>query len=227
MPNQRRSLIVVALLIANFALPACVNGPPPTDVELGELALARGDWRQAKIHFAIALNRDSRNGRAWLGQAKAEVAGRDPEAALRSIKSLAQVDPATFQSDSRATYADALHGAAAARLAQKQTPAALVAARALAKLDPERTGLVRLMGDTLLAEAGRLRLVGQPKAAFTLFREAAQIAPQRLDAWIGAAEIMIESNRGKDAVRLLEAGRRYHPTSREIRMLSIQAVSAR
>ena len=83
------------------------------------------------------------------------------------------------------------------------------------------------MADAVLAEASRLRLRGNRRGAFALFQEASRIAPQRLEGWLGAAEIMVESNQGKAAVRFLEAARKYHPTSGEIRMLSIQAISVR
>lgn len=218
-------IVLLALLLALFE--GCASGPPPTDTELGEQALARGDWRQAKNHFSIALRKDPRAGRAWLGQSRAQIAGRDPEAALRSLSSLAKVDPERFSGEGRPVYAKALHEAAAARLAKGQSQAALVAARALAKLEPGRRGLDRVLGEAILAEAGRLRLRGNREAAFALYQEAAKVVPQRLEGWLGAAEILIESNRGKVAVRLLQAAREYHPTSGEIRMLSIQALSAR
>jgi tetratricopeptide (TPR) repeat protein len=222
-------LLALVLLVLSVALvDGCANGPPPTETELGEQALDRGDWRAARIHFAIALRIEPRDGRAWLGQARAQNAGREPEAALASLKSLTRADPALFQgAEGRATYADALHGAAVERLARKQPKQALAAARALAKLDPERRGLNRLLGDVALAEAGRLRLRGDRNGAFALYQEASRIVPQRLEGWLGAAEIMIEANQGKSAVRYLEAARQYHPTSGEIRMLSIQAISAR
>jgi len=218
-------IVLLALLLALFE--GCASGPPPTDTELGEQALARGDWRQAKNHFSIALRKDPRAGRAWLGQSRAQIEGRDPEAALRSLSSLAKVDPERFSGEGRPVYAKALHEAAAARLAKGQSQAALVAARALAKLEPGRRGLDRVLGEAILAEAGRLRLRGNREAAFALYQEAAKVVPQRLEGWLGAAEILIESNRGKVAVRLLQAAREYHPTSGEIRMLSIQALSAR
>ena len=219
------AIVLLALVIA--LIEGCASGPPPTDTELGEQALARGDWRRAKSHFAIALKKDPRAGRAWLGQSRAQIDGRDPESALRSLSSLAGVDPERFRGEGRAVYANALHEAAAARLAKGQSQAALVAARALAKLEPQRRGLDRVLGEAILAEAGRLRLRGNREAAFALYQEAAKFVPQRLEGWLGAAEILIESNRGKVAVRLLQAAREYHPTSGEIRMLSIQALSAR
>ena len=218
-------VVLLALLVALFE--GCASGPPPTDIELGEQALARGDWRQARTHFSIALKKDPRAGRAWLGQARAQIDGRDPESALRSLSSLAKVDRERFSGEGRPVYANALHEATVARLSQGQSQAALVTARALAKLEPERRGLDRVLGEAILAEASRFRLRGNREAAFALYQEAAQVVPQRLEGWLGAAEILIESNRGRVAVRLLQAAREYHPTSGEIRMLSIQAVSAR
>lgn len=215
----------MALIFAG--LQGCANGPPPTETELGELALAEGEWRKARTHFALALRENSENGRAWLGQAQADLAGRDPEAALRSLGGLAKVDAERFRGIGRETYAEALAGATRQRLKRDQSQAALVTARALAKMEPERSGIKRLLGDALLAEGDRLRLRGDPQGAYALFVEATRVDPSQLQAWVGTAELLIEARDGKSAVRLLEAARKYHPTSGEIRTLTIQALRSR
>jgi len=227
--NRRRRGIGLSLLLGLglALLEGCASGPPPTPIELAEQALIEEDWRTAQSQFAIALRADPGSGRAWLGQARAQLGGRDPEAALTSLGQLARVDRARFLGDAQQTYADALEGATRQRLAGKQVAAAYLAARALAKVDPERRGLHRLLGKAILAEADRLRLLGDPQSALPLFQEATRVVPESLEAWVGAAEIMIESRQGKDAVRLLEAARQYHPTAGEIRMLTIHALSAR
>ena len=68
------SLILVALAV--LVLQGCASGPPPTPTELGEAALAEGDWRAAQSHFAAALRQDASNARAWHGQSRAQLAGR-------------------------------------------------------------------------------------------------------------------------------------------------------
>jgi tetratricopeptide (TPR) repeat protein len=225
--KPHRHLAGLALLVLFVALvEGCASGPPPTPTELAEQALLRGDWRMAQRQFEVVLHTDPRNGRAWLGAARAHLVGHDPEQALSSLGMLARVDPLRFKGEARPTYADALEGVTKLRLARKQTPSALVAVRALAKLDPERRGLNRILGDVILAEADRLRLRGDRQAAFALFQEATRVVPQMLSGWIGAAEMLIESEQGKGAVRLLESARQYHPASGEIRMLTIQALGA-
>lgn len=222
-----RKVAGLLLLVGLVVIQGCAGGPPPTAVELGEAALERGDWRAARTHFAEALQVDPGQGRAWQGQARAQLLGQDPEAALRSLASLARVDPERFSGSSRSTYADALAAATTLRLARKQSEAAMISVRALAKLEPDRRGLDRLLGRALVAEGLRRRLVGDRDTALVLYSEACQVLPQSLDAWEGAAEILLESRKGKDAVRLLEAARKVHPTAGSIRSLTLQALKYR
>jgi tetratricopeptide (TPR) repeat protein len=223
-----RLLHLLPAVITIALLAGCASGPPPTPVERGEAALAEGDWRTARTHFLEALQRDAGSGRAWSGRARAELMGRDPEAALRSLSRLAEVDRARFHSEAvRATYADTLEAVTGARLARDQAEPALAAARALARVEPARRGLDRLLGRALVAEAARRRWAGDPEAALPLYREACRRVPQTLDAWVGAAEILLEAGRAQEAVRLLEAARKTHPSAGEIRSLTLQALRAR
>jgi tetratricopeptide (TPR) repeat protein len=221
---------ILALLVLGLALawlPSCASGPPPTPTELGEQALASGDWRSAKTHFAEALRLDDRDSRAWLGQARAQLAGRDPEASLRSLSSLAKTDPDRFRGEAQGTYADSLDAVVRQRLGRSQNEAALQAVRVLAKLEPKRKGLPRLLGRTLVGEATRRRLMGERKPALALYREACEVTPGDLEAWIGAAEILLETKKRKQTIRLLEAARTFHPTAGAIRTLSLQAMRIR
>jgi len=227
MRSHRHLAGLVSLVLFVALVEGCASGPPPTPTELAEQALLRGDWKTAQRQFEIALHTEPRSGRAWLGAARAHLAGHDAEQALSSLGMLARVDPPRFKGEGKPTYADALEGVTRLRLARKQTPSALVAVRALATLDPERRGLSRILGDAILAEADRRRLRGDRQAAFALFQEATRVVPQKLSGWIGAAEMLIESQQGKGAVRLLESARQYHPTSGEIRLLTIQALEVR
>jgi tetratricopeptide (TPR) repeat protein len=217
------SLLCIVLLMSN----GCASGPLPSPVEMGEADLASGDWRSAKSHFAEALRADPGFGRAWLGQARAQLAGRDPEGALRSLSSLSRIDRALFSADARSTYVDSLEAVTGGRLAREQSEAALVAARALMKLEPDRRDLDQLLGRTLVAEAERRRWRGDQQAALSLYREATHVVPNTLDAWVGAAEILIELKQGKEAMQLLEVARKTHPTAGQIRSLTIQALDFR
>jgi len=225
--TSKRILTVLVLCLGTLLLHGCASGPPPTAVELGETALASGDWRAAKTHFAEALRVDSRSGRAWFGQARAQLAGRNPEGALGSLSSLSRVDRPLFVGGARSTYAEGLEAAARQRLRREQSEAALVAIRALVKLEPERRGLRPLLGRALVDEAGRMRWLGDRSGALVLYREACRVVPHTLDAWLGAAEILLELRRGKEAMRLLETARKTHPTAGQIRSLTIQALDFR
>jgi tetratricopeptide (TPR) repeat protein len=208
-------------------LQGCASGPPPTATELGEQALVEGDWRGALVHFALALREQPSDGRAWLGQAQAHLAGRDAEAALQSLGRLAKIDPERMAGQGRETVTDVLAAVTRVRLKRSQSQAALVTARELSRMDPNRADVRRLLGDALFAEGDRLRLRGDPKSAYRLFAEATQVDPSQLSAWIGSAELLIEARDSKGAVRVLEAARRHHPTSGEIRTLTIQALRSR
>ena len=228
---MRSSRPILAVLILGLVLGGgsggCLGGPPATPTELGHRALAEGDWRNAKLHFAEALRLEESNARALLGQARAQLAGRDSEGALRSLSSLAKVDPEYFRIEAQAVYADALDAAVRQRLARGQSQAALVAVRALVKLTPRRNGLPRLLGLSLIREADRRRLIGDRKAALALYRETCQVTPLELDAWVAAAEILLESRKRKQAVHLLEMARKSHPTAGAIRTLTLQALRIR
>jgi tetratricopeptide (TPR) repeat protein len=226
MRTLRLSFLLPALLLV-VLLQGCASGPPPTPIELGEAALAEGDWSSAKSHFADALRMDARVGRAWLGTARAQLMARDAEGALRSLGRLSKVDRNLFLSDARESYGDALDGAARLRLDRKKSESGLVAVRALSKLDPERRGLSSLLGRALIAEAGRRSWQGDRARALALYREACAVVPGKLDAWIGAAEILLELHRGKEAMQLLAMARKHHPTAGSIRTLTIQALSVR
>ncbi|HEB90303.1 MAG TPA: tetratricopeptide repeat protein [Deltaproteobacteria bacterium] len=219
---------LLAFFVGSALLAAgCASGPPPTPVERGEAALAAGDWREARDHFAEALRLDGRSARAWLGRARAELAGRDPEAALRSLARLSKVDRDFFVGNARPTWGEALEAATVDRLARGKSREALASVRALARLEPGRRGLDPLLGRTLIAEADRLRWSGDRKAALALYREAVQVVPETLEAWVGAAEILLESRRGSEAMALLEAARKRHPTAGVIRALTLQAMAMR
>lgn len=227
MKSMHRSLIWMGLLGALLFLPSCAAGPPPTATERGLAALAREEFAIASGYFAEALRANPQNGEAWQGQATAQVGALDPESALRSLARLAQVDAARFSGEGKATYADALASATKQRNAQGHHEAALQSARALVQLDPERRGLDRLFGQALLKEGERLARFGRQKQAFALYAEACKIVPQQLEAWVGAAEILIVSGKGKAAVRLLESARKHHPTAGSIRSLTLQAMRNR
>lgn len=228
-PFAGRALrLLGAFCVGAMLVIACTHPPPLSETQLGEWALDNdGDWRQAKIHFALALRAEPRSARALHGQARAHLASRDPEAALASLGKIVKYDPAFFKAKAQKTYGDALEGVTIRRIAGKKTAAALVSARALAKLDPNRSGGKRLLGQALLAEADHRRLRGDRKTAYVLFEEASRVVPQEIAGWIGAAEILIEYGKNQQAVQMLTNARRFHPTSGEIRMLSIQAISKR
>ena len=78
-----------------------------------------------------------------------------------------------------------------------------------------------------MAEADHKRLRGRSGEALALYKEAAKRVPAELDAWVGAVEILLEKKKGKEAMGLLEAARRSHPTAGVIRTLARQAMRYR
>jgi tetratricopeptide (TPR) repeat protein len=153
--------------------------------------------------------------------------GRDGEGALRSLSSLSKVDGALFKAEARTVYGDALEEATRQRLDRDKSESALLAARALSKFDPKRRGLRSILGQALIAEAGRLNWQGDRDRALALYREACVVVPSSLPAWVGAAEILLQRGQGKEAMQLLAQARQRHPTAGSIRTLTLQALSLR
>jgi predicted Zn-dependent protease len=153
--------------------------------------------------------------------------GRDSEAALRSLSSLSKTDRRLFLSEARSDYAEALESATEKRLDREKTQSALTSVRALSKLDPHRRGLASLLGRVLVAEAERSKWASHSEQALSFYREACSVDPGSLEAWVGAAEILLRMGHGREAMRLLAAARERHPTAGSIRTLSIQASSLR
>ena len=194
--TSKRLLGLLGILISLAFLNGCATGPPATPTTLGEAALSRGDWREAKTHFAEALRLDSKAGRAWFGQAQAQWLGRDPEGSLRSLSSLSKVDRKLFLSEARSVYVDSLEGATEGRLHRDQSELALVSVRALSKLDPNRRGLASLLGRVLIAEAERWKWAGESEKSLLFYREACVVVPHSLEGWVGAAEILLKRGDG-------------------------------
>ncbi len=225
--SRLRTLAAGMALCAVFGWIGCASGPPPSPTELGWQAVAARDWVGARTHFDAALRENSADGAAWHGRAAAQLGARDPEGALSSLGRLAKVDPERFRGEAAQTHGDVLAAATRARLDRDDPAAALQAVRALARLEPARRGLAGLLGETVVAAGDRLRMDGRRDEALALFEEATRVLPGRLDGWVGAAEILLEQREGKRAIRLLEAARQSHPTARQIRSLTLQALRFR
>jgi tetratricopeptide (TPR) repeat protein len=224
---HRMTIVAITLAACLVLSQGCATPPPLSPTEAGFAALEEEDWRAAKTHFAEGLRIDPRDGRAWHGQARAQLAGRDPEGALRSLSSLAKVDKPRFSGEARSTHANGLEDAARRRLKRDQFELGLAAARALARLDPKRTGLAGLLGRALVGEATRRRYQGEKEYALQLYREACRVTPGALEAWVGATEILLEERKSKQAMQMLEAARKNHPTAGAIRSLTLQVLHQR
>jgi predicted Zn-dependent protease len=72
--------------LSGFERAASLRANPYDDIGLGDVRLARGDWRGAIVHYARADQRDPGNVAAALGMSQAKVASRDAQLAAAELE---------------------------------------------------------------------------------------------------------------------------------------------
>jgi tetratricopeptide (TPR) repeat protein len=214
---------VLALLGA--LLSACQSGPPPSLVEQGDAALAAGEAQRADALYVRALEEGTAEpARALHGRARVALALRDPERALRVYGDLARADRGYWQRTARVDYGEALFAAGRQRLVDGRAGEAVEALRASRRVDPARAGLGRWLRKALCAHAEALAMHGRRDQALALFREALEVDPGAVGAYVGAAEILIGTGRKQEALALLEVARRADPNDGRVRALTMEAM---
>jgi len=158
------------------------------DLERGEAALASGEAEDAADAFRSALAVDPASSRALHGLARSEIARGDGESALATLTELEALDAGYFRSRAAEDQRIALEQAAAARLWRGDPAGALGLLDQLAPIEPARTGLFALRARALIAEAGRLQVVGRRDEAYALYCRATGEAPSRSEVVAALAE---------------------------------------
>ena len=214
-------LVAVGLVIA---MAGCQSGPPPSLVEQGDAAFARGEYRTADDLYSQALADDASTARALLGRARVAVARGEGEAALRYHARLAKLDREYWRDVARQDYAGALASAGQSRLDANRAEASVEALRALRRVDPDWPNGSRLLGRALTARADELAMHGYRTEALALYQEAAGVDPGSTRAYVGAAEILIGTGRKQEALAILETAREVAPGDSRVRALTMEAM---
>jgi tetratricopeptide (TPR) repeat protein len=190
-------------LILLLALGCAGVDPAAPDLERAERALAIGEAEDAADAFrnALAFHPESRE--ALHGLARSYAARGDGESGLAVFAELRRVDPDYFRDRAATDHQFALYQAARSRFWRGDPAGALQALRQLRALDPDHPGLRDLMPRVLIAEGGRLQVVGRGEEAEALFREATGEDPSAADPIVSLAEKLVEMGRTDTAITVL------------------------
>jgi tetratricopeptide (TPR) repeat protein len=215
------------LLVFLLALGCASAEPAAPDLERAERALAFGEVEDAADAFRSALAVHPGCREALLGLARSYVARGDGESALAVFSELERVDAAYFRERAAADQQFALYQAARSRLWRGDPAGALQALRRLRALDPDHSGLRDLMPRVLIAEGGRLQVVGRHEEAEALLREATGEGPSEADLIVALAERLVETGRTDTAITVLSDALLYDPDDERLLALMDRALEVR
>jgi len=214
-------------LVALLFLGCAVVGPATPYLERAESALAAGEAEDAADGFRNALAFDPGSSRALHGLARSYSARGDGESALLVFSELMRVDASYFRDRASADYRFALYQAARSRLSRGDPAGALEALRELRVLEPNHPGLRDLMPRVLLAEAGRLQVIGRRGEAETLLREETGERSSGADLVVALAEKLIEAGLTDTAITVLSDALLRNPNDGRLTSLMDRALEIR
>jgi predicted Zn-dependent protease len=214
-------------LILLLSLSCAGVDPAAPDLERAELALAAGEAEDAADAFrnALAFHPESRE--ALHGLARSYAARGDGESALLVFSELKRVDASYLRDRAAADHQFALYQAARSRLWRGDPAGALEALRQLRALDPDHPGLRDLMPRVLIAEGGRLQVVGRGEEAEALFREATGERPSGADRVVVLAEKLVETGLTDTAITVLSDALLRNPNDERLISLMDRALEIR
>jgi thioredoxin-like negative regulator of GroEL len=219
-----RSLLSLVFLLTL----GCASAEPAApDLERAERALAFGEAEDAADAFRSALAVHPECREALLGLARSYVAGGDGESALVVFSELERVDAAYFRERAAADQQFALYQAARSRLWRGDPAGALQARGRLRALDPDHPGLRDLMPRVLIAEGGRLQVVGRREEAEALLREATGEGSSEADLVVALAERLIGMGSTDTAITVLSDALLDHPNDGRLLALMDRALEIR
>jgi tetratricopeptide (TPR) repeat protein len=217
-----RWVLLVALLAG------CASADPyALAFERAELAFAMGDADDARDAYQAALALRPDDPSALHGLARCHATGGRAEAALEVYALLEQVSPGSLAGDASRDYDDALQGAAAERLSRGDPASALRYLRRLQQRDPSHPALRDLLPAALIAEGGRLQVVGRGDRAEALFQEALGRDPLSPDPALALGEALVEQGRLDTAISVLSDALLRHPGDGRLRALMDRVLGIR
>jgi tetratricopeptide (TPR) repeat protein len=221
---RRRSLRSLVFLLALGCAGADSAAP---DLERAELALAAGEAEDAADAFRSALVLHPGCGQALHGLARSQIARGDGESALAVFSELKRVDADYFRDRAAADHQFALYQAARSRFWREDPAGALRALHRLRALDPDHPGLRDLMPAVLIAESGRLQMVGRGEEAEALLLEATRERPSDADTIAALVEKLIETGRTDTAISVLSDALLQNPDDERLVSLMDRALELR
>jgi predicted Zn-dependent protease len=201
--------------------------PAAPDLERAERALAAGEAEDAADAFRNALAFHPESSEALHGLARSYAARGDGESALLVFSELKRVDASYFRDRAAADHQFALYQAARSRLWRGDPAGALEALRQLRALDPDHPGLRDLMPRVLIAEGGRLQVVGRGEEAEALFREATGERSSGADRVVVLAEKLVETGLTDTAITVLSDALLRNPNDERLISLMDRALEIR
>jgi len=212
-----------------FLLSLCCAGADPAapDLERAERALAAGEAEDAADAFRNALAFHPDSSEALHGLARSYAARGDGESALLVFSELKRVDASYLRDRAAADHRFALYQAARSRLWRGDPAGALEVLRQLRALDPNHPGLRDLMPRALIAEGGRLQLIGRSEEAEALFREATGERPSGADRVVALAEKLVEAGLIDTAISVLSDALLRNPDDERLISLMDRALEIR
>jgi predicted Zn-dependent protease len=214
-------------LIFLLSLSCAGVDPAAPDLERAERALAAGEAEDAADAFRNALAFHPESSEALHGLARSYAARGDGESALLVFSELKRVDASYFRDRAAADHQFALYQAARSRLWRGDPAGALEALRQLRALDPDHPGLRDLMPRVLIAEGGRLQVVGRGEEAEALFREATGERPSGADRVVVLAEKLVETGLTDTAITVLSDALLRNPNDERLISLMDRALEIR
>ena len=197
------------------------------DLERAERALAAGEAEDAADAFRNALAFHPDSSEALHGLARSYAARGDGESALLVFSELKRVDASYLRDRAAADHQFALYQAARSRFWRGDPAGALELLRQLRAFDPNHPGLRDLMPRVLIAEGGRLQLIGRSEEAEALFREATGEHPSDADGVVVLAEKLVEAGLIDTAISVLSDALLRDPNDERLISLMDRALEIR
>ena len=202
-------------------------GPAAPDLARAEFALVAGEAEDAADAFRSVLTLHPGCSEALHGLARSHVARGDGESALAVFSELKRVDPGYFRDRAAADHQFALYQAGRSRFWREDPAGALQMLRRLRALDPDHPGLRAVMPAVLIAESGRLQLIGRGEEAAALLLEATRERPSDAGMIVALVEKLVETGRSDTAISLLSDALLQNPGDERLVSLMDRALDIR